>query len=349
MHQQHPPRHSVEAPMGDTAHSLLGSDSTALIDSAAGGSAHQCRICLETTTNEQDPFHEAHLIAPCRCKGTAMWVHRGCLDRWRATREDRAFSQCTECFFTYEYVQKVEAAENEGWLFKDGPLTAKRRRRLKFQLFVARDFFVAFLIMQLCVFSLGWAIKAADCGSVKCDPLDTEWVANHYNISEQKALEILSGVSNAAGDPTDSFLFDHREDCCPKGYIINNLLPHFLDKHAQTAYYLVGLVVFLAILGCAGSAFSKCECCRDCCASCGGSNNDADVCPPLAPPASPLASCLWPLSSAENLVAVVVLLAVLRLQFVLLVLESPADWIEQLLLLRLLRWQRRRRRRGGAG
>ena len=53
-----------------------------------------CRICLDTDARER-------LIAPCSCSGSSRWVHRECLDRWRATREDVAFSKCTECLTPY--------------------------------------------------------------------------------------------------------------------------------------------------------------------------------------------------------------------------------------------------------
>ncbi|XP_056167800.1 uncharacterized protein LOC115681745 isoform X2 [Syzygium oleosum] len=38
----------------------------------------QCRICLENGGED--------LIAPCHCKGTQKYVHRSCLDNWRATK-----------------------------------------------------------------------------------------------------------------------------------------------------------------------------------------------------------------------------------------------------------------------
>ncbi|XP_059318031.1 uncharacterized protein LOC132068452 isoform X3 [Lycium ferocissimum] len=38
----------------------------------------QCRICLET--------HGRDFIAPCKCKGTSKYVHRECLDQWRAVK-----------------------------------------------------------------------------------------------------------------------------------------------------------------------------------------------------------------------------------------------------------------------
>jgi hypothetical protein len=43
---------------------------------------------------------------------------------------------------------------------------------------------------------------------------------------------------------------------------------NFLHHHTQTAYYLVGLVLTLSIVGMAGSAQAKCKCCDSCCDSC---------------------------------------------------------------------------------
>jgi len=42
------------------------------------------------------------LIAPCLCKGSIKWVHRTCLDEWRAvSRNPRSFSHCDVCGFEY--------------------------------------------------------------------------------------------------------------------------------------------------------------------------------------------------------------------------------------------------------
>ena len=71
---------------GEELAPLLGAPHEALdVGVRAGGAAAEsrcCRICLE----EERP---AELIAPCRCAGTSRWVHRGCLDRWRAASEVR--------------------------------------------------------------------------------------------------------------------------------------------------------------------------------------------------------------------------------------------------------------------
>jgi len=53
----------------------------------------QCRICLEDASLNE-------LISPCLCAGTSKYVHRTCLERWRASTP-RAFSRCNECNFQY--------------------------------------------------------------------------------------------------------------------------------------------------------------------------------------------------------------------------------------------------------
>jgi hypothetical protein len=41
------------------------------------------------------------MIAPCLCRGSAKWVHRSCLNEWRATRTGDSFSVCATCKFHY--------------------------------------------------------------------------------------------------------------------------------------------------------------------------------------------------------------------------------------------------------
>ncbi|KAF8025317.1 hypothetical protein BT93_F2225 [Corymbia citriodora subsp. variegata] len=93
----------------------------------------QCRICLE---NEGED-----LIAPCHCKGTQKYVHRSCLDNWRATKEGFAFSHCTECRAVF--LLRANVPTDRWWL------------RLKFQFLVARDHALIFIVVQLIVASLG--------------------------------------------------------------------------------------------------------------------------------------------------------------------------------------------------
>ena len=46
--------------------------------------------------------YQDDLISPCLCSGTSKWVHRACLDRWRAVKhQTSAFTHCTECRFEF--------------------------------------------------------------------------------------------------------------------------------------------------------------------------------------------------------------------------------------------------------
>ncbi|KAF9571582.1 hypothetical protein EC968_000399 [Mortierella alpina] len=62
----------------------------------------RCRICLES---DDDPDSEqGHLISPCLCKGSARYIHLGCLQQWReaSPRKESAFS-CDTCHYRYSF------------------------------------------------------------------------------------------------------------------------------------------------------------------------------------------------------------------------------------------------------
>lgn len=93
-----------------------------------------CRICLESD-------ERINLIAPCSCSGTQKWVHRECLNKWRAMREDRAFSRCTECLTSYILISPKDEKKAKYW------------GNIRFYCFCFRDIFLAlFCILLLTVF-----------------------------------------------------------------------------------------------------------------------------------------------------------------------------------------------------
>ena len=51
-----------------------------------------------------DSSSEEELIAPCECRGTMRYVHRGCLNQWRMVsgRSD-SFTRCEQCFASYTF------------------------------------------------------------------------------------------------------------------------------------------------------------------------------------------------------------------------------------------------------
>ncbi|XP_010269129.1 PREDICTED: uncharacterized protein LOC104605888 isoform X2 [Nelumbo nucifera] len=111
------------------------------IDLEAGpGEQIQCRICLETDGRD--------FIAPCKCKGTSKYVHRECLDHWRAVREGFAFAHCTTCKAPYHL--RVHAVADRKW------------RTLKFRFFVTRDILFIFVAVQLVIASLSYLVYLID-------------------------------------------------------------------------------------------------------------------------------------------------------------------------------------------
>ena len=112
-----------------------------------------CRICLEaegaaaagaaaTSNNNKD---DDSLIAPCSCKGSQKWVHRSCLDQWRALNsQDLAFSQCTECQTKYQ----LKLTEHP------------RKKQAIFCLFLSRDLILAMIAVQLVIAFFGLVFYA---------------------------------------------------------------------------------------------------------------------------------------------------------------------------------------------
>ncbi|URE49748.1 zinc finger C3HC4 type family protein [Musa troglodytarum] len=111
------------------------------IDLEAGpGEQFQCRICLETDGRD--------FIAPCKCKGTSKYVHRECLDHWRAVKEGFAFAHCTTC--KAPYYLRVHVHADRKW------------RILKFRFFVTRDILFIFAVVQLIISSLAYLVYLVD-------------------------------------------------------------------------------------------------------------------------------------------------------------------------------------------
>lgn len=105
-----------------------------------------CRICLEVT----NPTYQApsvsipgileatptvsyissdpaagHLIRPCKCKGSSMYVHEGCLQSWRYADPalgKRNYWHCPTCGFQY----RLERMKWANWLSSKGQLLPLR-------------------------------------------------------------------------------------------------------------------------------------------------------------------------------------------------------------------------------
>ena len=93
------------------------------------------------TRNDNSEANNNDLIAPCRCKGTSKWVHRKCLDQWRAyNAQDLAFSQCMECHYCFQFEANPQGSKEK---------QPKRSRRLLYWFLVSRDVLVLTAVVQI--------------------------------------------------------------------------------------------------------------------------------------------------------------------------------------------------------
>lgn len=62
-----------------------------------------CRICLMVERGDEP----TQLITPCKCKGSAAYVHSSCLSRWL---EESCTDSCDICRFKYLLLKKPKSA-----------------------------------------------------------------------------------------------------------------------------------------------------------------------------------------------------------------------------------------------
>jgi len=86
-----------------------------------------CRNCHDTSP-------ENDLIAPCTCSGSVKWVHRKCLDQWRAVSPNaESFYTCDICHRDYQ-LQYQEVRNCSTY---------------KFAFYVSRDFIIFFILVNI--------------------------------------------------------------------------------------------------------------------------------------------------------------------------------------------------------
>jgi len=111
-----------------------------LLEDDEGPEEMECRNCHMPGGDD--------LIAPCACSGSIHYVHRSCLNSWRAVSPNpNSFSTCDVCGSKYVFRQRED-------------LKASRIRRFIF--YVSRDFIGAMLIVQAIIALLSLIAWLAD-------------------------------------------------------------------------------------------------------------------------------------------------------------------------------------------
>ena len=123
-----------------------------------------CRFCLGTDTAE-------NMIAPCLCAGSSKFVHRTCLNEWRAQEvRPRAFTHCLSCRFQY---------------LTECPSESPRDARIalwRFRLFVARDMGVLFGAVQLLIAATASFVHMIDSAGRIPAMFPKDWASRHASV-----------------------------------------------------------------------------------------------------------------------------------------------------------------------
>ncbi|XP_060213094.1 uncharacterized protein LOC132640501 [Lycium barbarum] len=211
----------------------------------------QCRICLETDGRD--------FIAPCKCKGTSKYVHRECLDQWRAVKEGFAFSHCTTCKAPF-YLRVNDL--HRKW------------RTLKFRFFVTTDVLFIFLAVQLIVASLGYLVYVIDKHQMF-------WLRLHWGFGLELSFYYICGalLFFALMGVSGCFLACFDESVCNDlGQPCRNVLSCCsYDGLCADCHRLRTGRTYICIDSniCSGNCSnSTCECCSDC--ECGNSCTDCE-------------------------------------------------------------------------
>jgi hypothetical protein len=204
-----------------------------------------CRICME-------PGPRSDFIAPCACRGSSKWVHRECLDKWRTTREDRAFSRCTECLASYKLVAR--SADT---------FQTKCLRRTKFGCYVFRDLSLSFAGVQLVIALMAWVVATSDSSGTLVNYFHAAaWPTLFYYccgwVVFLSSLGLMFFCGVGRGNPM------MRDDCCLTLYCCDDCC--FLARHNPGACCV---------------CTHDCCVCGDACVCCEASSLSAELVPVL--------------------------------------------------------------------
>ena len=96
------------SPKMDDAATALATDEKGLLSPSFLSSSLNsgtCRLCYQTAP-------VTSLLRPCRCTSPSPFVHRSCLDDWRAFNLDgHSFSHCSQCHSAYRFVPVQDSDE----------------------------------------------------------------------------------------------------------------------------------------------------------------------------------------------------------------------------------------------
>ena len=187
----------------------------------------RCRLCDSSDDTDL-------LIKPCRCDGHSKYVHRDCLNQQRSFNENnRGFMHCRDC----EYRYWIDLKES---YVPDAKCFGQPQRIWKFRGMVARDTIALFILLQGVIALFGYVVERADsCASLQgCG----------QGCGDVEPWGYVCGTGHM--DPSTNVTTMYG------GFLLNEFSIWHLNQHYKTTYYFLGLLFFLATVGCVGCMHS---------------------------------------------------------------------------------------------
>lgn len=196
------------------------------------------------------------LIAPCACSGSIKYVHRSCLNSWRAVSpNERSFTNCDVCGFKYRFKERED-------------LRAGRVKRFVF--YVARDITGAMLLVQCVIVLLSlaiWGIDSKTEGAFRIFPQTWSLLAVYYVWG----LFFFSICAAIYGAMLGLYM------CCASSTSAKSTYSHNSYPYAWGYYYWWWGPYPGTYSGCCPVCDCSGGCCSGhCCTGCGGGSSCGD-------------------------------------------------------------------------
>merc|ERR1719285_293967 len=127
---------------------------------------YTCRFCLEES-NDRD-----EMIVPCVCAGSQKYVHKTCLENWRASGHgNQSLTHCPTCGTAYRMVEEVTYSNHD----EEKPLVCGCipgewfSSRSAIAILVTQDFLAIFVVSQAWLISLALVLRLCDSDGVLVD------------------------------------------------------------------------------------------------------------------------------------------------------------------------------------
>jgi hypothetical protein len=209
----------------------------------------ECRNCHESG---------GELIAPCMCSGSIKYVHRTCLNDWRAySPNPTSFSNCDVCGFKYELRERDDLKSSRVW---------------RFALYVTRDFVGSVLLIQAIVVLFSVACYYLDPSRSLLAYFPESW--HKYGVYYIWGLFFFSVIVSIYGGVVLLF------KCCGKQAqysMTYDTYPYYWGPYFYWFYYPGGYsccpMCYCGQGACNGCSAAMCSTCSSS-VNCGGSSNN---------------------------------------------------------------------------